>query len=119
MKYYIYQVKSFFSLQKIFSFLIPQFPNFAQKSSELPDIKNVELMSPDKFADLIGYEGKFRSAFFETIGLAKESIYDLKARLILRRKAVKNLRIIKETFPFKEKEFLDFIKKSNQGNLLN
>jgi hypothetical protein len=51
--------------------------------------------------------------------LAKESIYDLKARLILRRKAVKNLRIIKETYPFKEKEFLDFIKKSNQENLLN
>ena len=94
-------------------------PNFAQKSSELPDIKNVELMSPDKFADLIGYGGEFRSAFFEAIGLAKESIYDLKARLILRRKAVKNLRIIKETYPFKEKEFLDFLRKSNQENLLN
>lgn len=94
-------------------------PVFAQKSSELPDIDNVELMNPTKFADLIGYKGEFQNAFFEVIGLAKESIYDLKARLILRRKAVKNLRIIKETYPFKEKEFLDFIKKSNQENLLN
>lgn len=94
-------------------------PVFAQKSSELLNINNVELMSPLRFADLFGYEDEFRSAFFEAIGLAKESIYDLKARLILRKKAVKDLRIIKETFPYKEKEFLDFLRKSNQENLLN
>ena len=94
-------------------------PVFAQNSSKLSDIDNVELISPTKFADLIGYKGEFRNAFFEAIGLAKESVYDLTARLILRKKAVRNLRIIKETFPYKEKEFLDFLRKSNQGNLLN
>jgi len=53
----------------------------------LPDIDNVELMNPTKFAELIGYKGEFQNAFFEVIGLAKESIYDMNARLILRKKA--------------------------------
>ncbi|MFW9825016.1 MAG: hypothetical protein ACFFE4_18895 [Candidatus Thorarchaeota archaeon] len=88
-------------------------PVFAEKSSKLPDNNNVELLSPSKFADLIGYEGELRSIFFEAIGLAKEAVYNLDARLTLRKKAVRDLRIIKETYPYKEKEFLDFIRKSN------
>ena len=82
-------------------------------------IENVELMNPTKFAKLIGYKGEFQNVFFEAIGLAKESIYDMSARIISRKKAVKNLRILKETYPYKEKEYLGFIKKSKQVNLLN
>lgn len=82
-------------------------------------IDNVELMNPAKFAELIGYTDEFRSTFFKAIGLAKESVYDLNTRLTLRKKAVKNLRVIKETYPYKEKEFLDFLRKSSQENSLN
>ncbi|MHA2185755.1 MAG: hypothetical protein ACXAAI_12220 [Promethearchaeota archaeon] len=66
----------------------------------------------------MGFKGDFRNAFFEAIGLTKEAVFDLNARIILRKKAVRNLRIIKETYPFKEKEFLGFLRKSNQEDLL-
>lgn len=79
----------------------------------------MELMSPIKFTELIGYKGELRTTFFEIIGLTKESIYDMSVRLILRKKAEKSLRLIKETYPYKEKEFLDFLRKSNQEHLIN
>jgi len=88
-------------------------PIFAQESSKLPDIENVELYDPKEFVKLFGYDGELRNAFFSMVGLVKESIFNVDARLILRKRAVSNLRVIKEFYPFKQKEFMNFLGKRN------
>ncbi|MBA7544651.1 hypothetical protein ES705_37012 [subsurface metagenome] len=88
-------------------------PIFAQESSKLPDIENVELFDPKEFVKLFGYDDELSNAFFNMVGLVKEAIFNLDARLILRKKAVSNLRVIKEFYPFKQKQFMNFLDKLN------